>query len=118
MSELDARSLDKADQTMEFAHGKTDTVTVVGSTWVRSIFQAGWRWSEAVGPLVGSRTCPTHHVGYAVAGHLHVRTNDGSEQDIRGGDAYNIPPGHDGWVVGDEPYVSIEFRGTNGHPVN
>jgi hypothetical protein len=117
MSELDARSLDKADQTMEFEHGKTDTVSVEGSTWVRNTFEPGWRWSEAVGPLVGTDTCQTHHVGYSVAGHLRVRTNDGYEQDIRSGDAFNIPPGHDGWVVGDETFVGVEFRGTTDHPI-
>jgi hypothetical protein len=79
-------------------------------TIVRSIFEPGWRWSESVKKLVGTDSCQTHHVGYAVSGHLHARTDDGSEQDIMAGDAYTIPPGHDGWVVGDEAFVSVEVR--------
>jgi uncharacterized cupin superfamily protein len=86
-------------------------VTVAGSTVGRFTFQPGWRWSESVKKLAGTDSCQAHHVGYAMSGHLHVMTDDGTEQDIRAGDAYNIPPGHDGWVVGDEAFHSVEFQG-------
>jgi uncharacterized cupin superfamily protein len=110
MAELQARSLDSAEKTLTFDNGKAEMATVAGATVGRFTFQPGWRWSESLKKLVGTDSCQTHHVGYAISGHLHVRTDDGSEQDIRAGDAYNIPPGHDGWVVGDEAYQSVEFR--------
>jgi uncharacterized cupin superfamily protein len=50
-----------------------------------------------------------------MSGHLHVMADDGSEQEIRAGDAYNIPPGHDGWVVGDEAFLSVDFRRSAGN---
>ncbi len=58
--------------------------------------------------MVGTESCQVTHIGYAVSGQLGLRLDDGSEQTIRAGDAYTIPPGHDGWVEGDEPFVGIE----------
>ena len=110
MAELQARSLDEAEDTRTFDNGTAEFATVAGSTVGRFTFQPGWRWSESVKKLAGTDGCQTHHVRYAMSGHLHVMTDDGSEQDIRAGDAYNIPPGHDGWVVGDEAFLSVEFR--------
>jgi hypothetical protein len=50
-----------------------------------------------------------HHIGYMLSGRLHVATEDGGEADIVAGQTYEIHPGHDGWVVGDEPVISVEF---------
>jgi class 3 adenylate cyclase len=69
----------------------------------------GWRWSVDVAPKVGTAKCQVRHLGAALSGHLHVEVEDGSEMEIRGGDAYEIPPGHDAWVVGDVPWEVIEF---------
>ena len=52
-----------------------------------------------------------HHLGYAVSGHLHVEMTDGASLEVLGGDAFEIPPGHDAWVVGDEPWVSVDWAG-------
>ena len=71
--------------------------------------EPGWRWSTDVAPKVGTVSCQVRHLGATVTGHLHVVVDDGSEMDIRAGDAYEIPPGHDAWVVGDEPWRAIEF---------
>jgi uncharacterized cupin superfamily protein len=114
MADLQAQSIDSAGKTMTFDNGKAETVTVAGSTIGRFTFEPGWRWSESVKKLAGTDSCQTHHVGYAMSGHLHVRTDDGTEQDILAGDAYNIPPGHDGWVIGDEAFHSVEFRSAAG----
>ena len=75
----------------------------------RFTFEPGWRWSEHVRPAVGTESCQTHHVGAMVSGRLHVVHSDGSEGDAGPGDAYVIAPGHDAWVVGDEPVVALEF---------
>ena len=110
MAKLQAQSLDSPEETRTFDNGKAEIVTVAGSTVGRFTFQPGWRWSESVKKLVGTESCQTHHFGYAMSGRLHVRADDGSEQEIMAGDAYNIPPGHDGWVVGDEAFRSVEFQ--------
>lgn len=75
----------------------------------RMILQPGWRWSLDVAPKMGTRTCQVRHLGAALSGHLHVAMEDGSEMEIQGGDAYEIPPGHDGWVVGEAPWVAVEY---------
>jgi class 3 adenylate cyclase len=75
----------------------------------RVTLPAGWRWSKDVQPVVGTSSCQVRHVAYAVSGVLHVAMDDGTELDILAGDAHEIPPGHDAWVVGDEAYVSVEW---------
>ena len=75
----------------------------------RFIFEPGWRWSTDVAPIVGTRSCQNRHVGYVISGLLHVAAEDGTNLEIRAGDAYEIPPGHDAWVVGDEAWDTVEF---------
>ena len=72
--------------------------------------QPGWRWSECIKPVVGGDSGQLHHVGYLQSGRMHVTHDDGSESEIEAGKAYVIEPGHDAWVVGDEPVVAFEFE--------
>jgi hypothetical protein len=75
----------------------------------RMRLEPGWRWSECIKPVVGGEHCQAHHVGLLQSGTMHVVHEDGTEQEIRAGQAYVIEPGHDAWVVGDEPVVGYEF---------
>ena len=75
----------------------------------RMRLEPGWRWSECVKPIVGGERCQAHHVGLLQSGTMHVVHDDGTEQEIRAGQAYVIEPGHDAWVVGDEPVIGFEF---------
>lgn len=100
---------DTPDQTRTPDKTKIEYVKLGGVSAARTTFQPGWKWSECLGPLVGSDTCHARHIGTAISGHLHVAHEDGTEIDIVPGVAYVIEPGHDGWVVGDEPYVAFEF---------
>ncbi len=88
---------------------KVDVVDLAGVKAARTTFQPGWRWSECIKPVVGTESCQAHHVGTVVSGRMHVMHTDGSEADLGPGDAYVIEPGHDAWVVGDEPLVGYEF---------
>ncbi len=76
----------------------------------RFTFQPGWRWSEHVAPVVGTDSCQARHVGSIQSGTLHTLHEDGTETEFNVGDVYIIEPGHDGWVVGDEPVVGLEFE--------
>jgi hypothetical protein len=87
-----------------------DETTVGSATW-----QPGWRWSTHLAPIAGTPTCQVHHLGYAISGRLHVAMDDGQQLEIPGESAYEIPAGHDAWVVGDEPFVTIEW--TSAHVV-
>ena len=88
-----------------------EVVKLAGGEVGRYTFQPGWRWSEHVKPVVGGDSCQTDHVGYVVSGTLGVQTDDGTTGEAGPGCVYRIPPGHDGWVVGDEPAVVVEFQG-------
>lgn len=82
----------------------------MGGTKVsRSTMLPGWRWSESVRPVAGTESCQVVHTGYSVSGHLRVVGADGTEIDVLPGDAYSIGPGHDAWVIGDEPWIGVDF---------
>lgn len=76
----------------------------------RMTLQPGWRWSECIKPVVGTDSCQVRHVGLVQSGRLHVAHNDGTEGEVGLGQSYVIEPGHDAWVVGDEPFVAYEFE--------
>ena len=106
------RDMGSPDDTMTFDNGQVEVVKVGGSTIRRNTFEPGWRWSVDIGPMAGGDSCQVHHVGYLLSGRLHVKAEDGGEAEIGPGEAYEILPGHDGWVVGDEPVIAIEFSPT------
>jgi quercetin dioxygenase-like cupin family protein len=82
-------------------------VRIGGTTAGRFAFEPGWRWSECIKPVAGTDNCQARHVGVVQSGTLRVAHDDGSEVDLRAGDAYVIEPGHDAWVVGDERFVAL-----------
>lgn len=69
------------------------------------------KWSTHVGPLVGKNRCDVAHVGLVLAGRATAAMNDGRVVEMKADDVFYIAPGHDSWVVGDEPYVSIHLMG-------
>ena len=111
MAQLERKSLDQPEETRPIDDGTVEIVELDGATVMRTTFEPGWRWSKSVKPLAGTDSCQTHHVDYAISGRMHVVMDDGTELEIGPGDAMQIPPGHDAWVVGDEPYVGVDFKG-------
>src|SRR5688572_569860 len=107
MPHLQRKGFANPDQARTFTHGKIDVVQLGEAAVGRFLFQPGWRWSNDVAPIVGTRSCQHRHLGYTISGRLHVRMEDGTELIIQPGDAYEIPPGHDAWVEGDEPWDSV-----------
>ncbi len=105
------KTLNAPDETREFGHGKVDLFHVGGGTVGRFELQPGWRWSNDVKPLAGTGWCQQPHFGYQVSGVLHVAMSDGSEYELEPETIGVIPPGHDAWVVGNEPVVSIDWSG-------
>ena len=75
----------------------------------RMIYQPGFRWSTHLKPIIGSELCQHAHVGFIARGELHVKFADGHVEEFIAPQAFAVPPGHDGWVVGNEPAVLIEF---------
>jgi class 3 adenylate cyclase len=109
MVRLQVQGFARAGNLRRFQHGYT-TVVQLGDTVVGyGVYEPGFRWSSDLAGLAGTPTCLLDHVGYALSGVLHVLTDDGQESDIREHSVYEIPPGHDAWVVGDEPFVSVDW---------
>jgi hypothetical protein len=104
------KSFDAPDETRTPPNTTVEVVRLGGQTAARFTFQPGWRWSEAIKPVVGTDWCQVRHIGAVVSGRLHVVHRDGSEGDAQPGDAYVIEPDHDAWVLGDEPVVVFEFE--------
>ena len=111
MTSMFRKNFDSPDEMRPMQGGEVAVVDLGEVKAMRLTLEPGWRWSENVKPIAGTDSCQVHHIGYQMSGSLMVRSNDGSEQEYGPGDVYNIPPGHDAWVVGDEPVVSIDFRG-------
>jgi class 3 adenylate cyclase len=91
------------------------SVQIGEQTIGRSTIQPGWRWSVDVRPAVGTVWCTFHHIGIALSGRFHVVMEDGHELEVGPDDVFDIPPGHDAWVVGDEPFESVEIAGIYGY---
>lgn len=108
VSKLQAKSHDTPDEVRAPSKTRVEVVRLEGFTIGRLNMEPGWRWSECVKPVVGTDSCQVSHVGYMVSGQIVVRLDDGTEQTISAGQSYTIPPGHDAWVVGDEPAVGLE----------
>lgn len=113
---LEVKNLDSPDQQRSTEHGVLDVVNLTGATIVKGVLQPGWKWSSDVKPQVGTDSCQVAHAGYIISGRFHVRMDDGRDYDLGPGDAHVVAPGHDAWVVGDEPCVVIDFAAT-GNPV-
>lgn len=105
---LRVRPMDQPDERMEPPLARIDVTTVDATTIVRIVAQPGWRWSTSMGPAAGTASCQLAHVGYVISGRLHIVNDDGTEGEIAGGDAWALDPGHDAWVVGDEPVHFLE----------
>ncbi len=111
---LQGKSLEAPDETRRFVDkGKADIVHLGTVTVGRFVLEPGWRWSEHVKPIAGTDSCQVHHVGYVLSGRMKVVMDDGTEAEASAGAAAVIPPGHDAWIMGDEPCVWLEFAGAD-----
>ena len=109
MPRLQARIFDTEGELRTFPNGLTQVVKLGDVTVARAVYQPGWRWSKDMPAIVKTDSCHVHHLAFAIAGALHVETDDGQKIDVSAGAIYEIPPGHDAWVVGDAPFVTIDW---------
>ena len=109
--EAEMKNVSSPDETRRFSNGQIEVVTIGGGTVGRATFQPGWKWSTCVKPLVHTQSCESAHLQYHVSGLLHVVMDDGSELEFGPGDVSYLPPGHDAWVVGNEPVVVVDISG-------
>ena len=109
--QLRHKRFDRPDEVRIVEKARVELIELGELAVGRAIFEPGWRWSDHVKPIVGTESCQVHHLGYVLSGHLHVEMTDGASLEVVGGDAFEIPHGHDAWVIGDEPWISVDWAG-------
>jgi hypothetical protein len=105
------KSFTKPDEVRTFPKGKLELVNIGGAVVGRATFEPGWKWSTSLQPIVKTKSCEAPHFQYHVSGALKILMDDGTEFVCKAGDVSLLPEGHDGWVIGNEPVVVVDFQG-------
>jgi hypothetical protein len=111
MSKMQKKSLSLPDETRRFDNGQVQLVSLGGVTFGRATLLPGWKWSTCLKPVAKTKSCEAAHLQYHVSGRLRVVMDDGAEAEFGPGDVSFIPPGHDAWVVGNEPVIILDVQG-------
>ena len=109
--QLRRKRFEKPDEVRTVEKARIQLVELGEAAIGRTVFEPGWRWSEHVKSIVGTSSCEVHHTGYVMSGTLGVEMDGGARIELTAGDVFEVPPGHDAWVIGDEPWISIDFAG-------
>ena len=109
MASFQKKRFEKPDETTSPPKTKVDVVRMSDLTLTRLTYMPGWKWSNDIRPIAGTNTCQKHHFGYCLSGHIAGKLDNGSKMEFGPGDVVDIPPGHDAWVIGNEPVVLLEF---------
>ena len=118
MLDVILKRFERPDEIRTFEKGKFEIVHLGGMTIGRATYLPGWKWSQHVGPNVGKNHCDIEHAGLVVSGCATAAIEGREAIEMKAGDLFYVPggpPGHDSWVVGDEPYVSLHFLGARGY---
>lgn len=105
----------RPDEVRTFEKGRLELISTPSGDVGRMLLEPGWRWSEHVKPIAGTDLCETAHFGYQITGTLQIRMADGTELIATPGQVGSVPPGHDAWVVGNEPAVLLDWLGASGY---
>jgi len=109
MPRLQAKSFAQPDDVRSMPKVRIETVGLDEATIGHCSFDPGWRWSTDVGPMVGTPSCLIRHLGYTISGSLRVEMDDGESLEVGPNTVFEIPPGHDKWVLGDEPWIVLDW---------
>ena len=115
MYDVILKRFEKPDEVRVFEKGKFELVHLGGMTIGRATYEPGWKWSTHVGRALGKTSCDVEHVGMVVTGSATAAMEDGRVIEMKPGDIFYIEPGHDSWVIGDQPYVSLHFLGASSY---
>ena len=112
---MTVRNLDDQDRARPLGRGSGVYVELGGGVAIgRAVLEPGWRWSVDIKPVVGTDSCQVHHLQLVLSGRLGLRMDSGEELELGSNQVVDIPPGHDAWVVGDEPLVIVDMSGNSG----
>ena len=108
---MQKKNLGSPDETRSFDKGKIELANFADITIGRATLEPGWSWEKCIKPLDKTESCQVPHTSYMISGRMRIKMDDGSEEEFGPGDVNHIPPGHNAWVVGNEPVVAIDFTG-------
>jgi len=111
VAEHHVKNLGRPDEVIEFPLVKVRVVDLGDITVGHFVHQPGWSWYDCVRPTVGGDWCQARHLGMILSGRLGVELDDGTKLEFGPEDVFDIPPGHNGWAIGDEPLVQLEWAG-------
>jgi class 3 adenylate cyclase len=111
VAEFQVKNFDSPDQIIRLPKLTAELVEIGELTVGFLVTQPGWRWSVDVRPEVGGEWCQARHLGVVLSGRVAVQLQDGRMLEFGPNDVFHVPPGHDGWTIGDEPCVQIEWAG-------
>jgi class 3 adenylate cyclase len=114
MTRLQSKRFDEPDELITLPLVTVQVVLIGEAHVARLVHQPGWNWAEHVKPVAGTPSCQHHHQGVVLEGEVEVETDIGARRILRAGEAFDIPPGHNSRVIGDRPYVTIEYGGVYG----
>jgi quercetin dioxygenase-like cupin family protein len=115
MLDVVLKRFEQPDEVRTFTKGRFEVVRIGGMTLGRATYEPGWKSSVDVGRALGKRSCEVEHVGLVLSGRATAAMDDGRVVEMTAGDIFYIAPGHDSWVIGDEPYVSVHLMGASGY---
>jgi len=107
---IQKKSFQKPDATQTPPLSKVDSIKIGDMTVMKQSYQPGWQWSKHMKSIAKTDSCQMHHFGVLVSGKMRVKADDGQEVEFSPGDVVDIPPGHDGWVIGNEPALFYWFQ--------
>ncbi len=109
MAKLQKKNINSPDESRTFLKGKLD-ITQIGDTTLGNIYlEPGWSWEKCIKPLVKTESCQASHTLYVISSRIRFKMNDGNEEEYGPGDLAYVPPGHNAWVVGNDPFKGMEF---------
>jgi class 3 adenylate cyclase len=111
MAHFQAKSIETPDEVRTFPNGRIEIFTLDDVIIGRTRFEPGWHWAADVKPIAGTASCQYHHLGVCVSGRLRIRMDDGTTFEVGPNMVFDIPAGHDGWVIGDDPWETYDFAG-------
>jgi hypothetical protein len=114
-NKLEVKYFTDPKEVRAFNKGKVELVSIGDVMVARTTWEPGWKWSIDIKPSAKTEWCEVQHFLYVISGTMHVKMTDGKEIDLRPGSVSLIPPGHDGWVVGNKPVVAIDLLSVGHH---
>ena len=111
MASVEKKNFSVPEETRRHPKMKAEVVNVGGTEVLKVTFEPGWKWDDHLKPSVGGSSCQVSHLNYVLAGHMHLKMDDGTETEVGPGDVVSLPAGHTAWVVGQEALVWLDFLG-------